>query len=394
MADENISNLLVVILDANPVWWGRTSNEEQQRISLTHCVDSLMVFCNAHLMMQHSNCLSFIISHTNTSKFVFPKEDSGEDISGNGQKELLTDGKYEGFAEVNDAIITEMKSLLSTEDLTDSQSTELPPTLLANALTMALCLLWPEGRPVIGNVANFVRGYKPKAPCQVFPYAYLGSTFTQVFINIYTVTALPEVLKAAPDVSTQYMPIMNCIFAAQKSNTMIDACVVDEHSGFLQQAADITGGMYLKVPQTLALLQYLLNTMIDACVVDEHSGFLQQAADITGGMYLKVPQTLALLQYLLFIASLFLSVSLAKAKLKPTFEWLLKKYFRNYYSKGGITGQCNFCTWTESQFSFLAILLSVETPQELCYQRTRFKLPALPLARPKKKKKENTAPGK
>lgn len=25
-----------------------------------------MVFCNAHLMMQHNNCLSFIISHTST----------------------------------------------------------------------------------------------------------------------------------------------------------------------------------------------------------------------------------------------------------------------------------------------------------------------------------------
>ena len=31
---ENISNLLVVILDANPVWWGRAGNEDQQRVSL------------------------------------------------------------------------------------------------------------------------------------------------------------------------------------------------------------------------------------------------------------------------------------------------------------------------------------------------------------------------
>ena len=52
------------------------------------------------------------------SKFVFPKEDSDEVIRDNSQKELPTDGKYEGFAEVNDAIITELKSLLSTEDLT------------------------------------------------------------------------------------------------------------------------------------------------------------------------------------------------------------------------------------------------------------------------------------
>jgi len=33
---------------------------------------------------------------------------------------------------------------------------------------------------------------------------------------------LPQVLKAAPDVSTQYMPIMNCIFAAQKSVRVVD----------------------------------------------------------------------------------------------------------------------------------------------------------------------------
>ena len=38
-------------------------------------------------------------------------------------------------------------------------------------------------------------------------------TRTLIFFNDF----LPQVLKSAPDVSTQYMPIMNCIFAAQKS---------------------------------------------------------------------------------------------------------------------------------------------------------------------------------
>ena len=61
---------------------------------------------------------------------MFPKEDSGQDISDNGQKELLTDGKYEGFAEVNDAIITEMKSLLSTEDLTGKKPSMLMKVII------------------------------------------------------------------------------------------------------------------------------------------------------------------------------------------------------------------------------------------------------------------------
>ncbi|CAH3111046.1 unnamed protein product [Pocillopora meandrina] len=308
MADENISNLLVVILDANPVWWGRAGNEDQQRISLTHCVDSLMVFCNAHLMMQHNNCLSFIISHTSTSKFVFPKDDSGEEISNNDQKELPTDGKYEGFAEVNDAIITEMKSLLSTEDLTDNQTTELPPTLLASALTMALCYI-----------------HRAEKECPV------GQKIKSRIM----------VLKAAPDVSTQYMPIMNCIFAAQKSNTVIDACVVDEHSGFLQQAADITGGMYLKVPQTLALLQYLLWVFLPEPTVRDQ---------------LILPSSM----HIDYRAACFCH--------------------RRLVDIGFV---CSVCLSIYCQF--IPVCLTCQT---------RFKLPALPLARPKKKKKENTAPGK
>ena len=50
------------------------------------------------------------------SKFVFPKENATDGVSDNAQKDLPSDGKYEGFADVNDVIITELKNLLSTED--------------------------------------------------------------------------------------------------------------------------------------------------------------------------------------------------------------------------------------------------------------------------------------
>ncbi|XP_060699303.1 general transcription factor IIH subunit 3 isoform X4 [Hemiscyllium ocellatum] len=66
------------------------------------------------------------------------------------------------------------------------------------------------------------------------------------------------VIKAAEDSAAQYMNFMNVIFAAQKQNILIDACVLDSESGLLQQASDITGGLYLKIPQMLSLSQYLL----------------------------------------------------------------------------------------------------------------------------------------
>lgn len=45
-----------------------------------------------------------------------------------GQADLPKDGKYEGFANVNDAIITDLKTLLSADVLTGKQ--DLPSNFL------------------------------------------------------------------------------------------------------------------------------------------------------------------------------------------------------------------------------------------------------------------------
>ncbi|GLG98672.1 Uncharacterized protein GBIM_05280 [Gryllus bimaculatus] len=41
-------------------------------------------------------------------------------------------------------------------------------------------------------------------------------------------------------------------------NITIDVCSLDQDLGLLQQGCDITGGLYLKIPQLQGLLQYLL----------------------------------------------------------------------------------------------------------------------------------------
>lgn len=54
------------------------------------------------------------------------------------------------------------------------------------------------------------------------------------------------------------MNYMNVFFTAQKQNIVIDVCALDQHLSLLQQGCDITGGLYLKIPQFQGLLQYLL----------------------------------------------------------------------------------------------------------------------------------------
>eukprot|EP01094_Clydonella_sp_ATCC50884_P011294 TRINITY_DN2109_c1_g1_i2.p1 TRINITY_DN2109_c1_g1~~TRINITY_DN2109_c1_g1_i2.p1 ORF type:complete len:342 (+),score=62.97 TRINITY_DN2109_c1_g1_i2:68-1093(+) len=95
-------------------------------------------------------------------------------------------------------------------------------------------------------------------------------------------------LQRTPDVSSQYVSVMNSIFAAQKQGVTVDACVIsrdadkkDVSSGlqsmFCQQACGATSGVYTPVtPENL--LQTLLTTVLPDDTAREHLVLPQQAS--------------------------------------------------------------------------------------------------------------------
>ncbi|XP_067264152.1 general transcription factor IIH subunit 3 isoform X3 [Chanodichthys erythropterus] len=185
MASDDEINVLVLVLDVNPVWWGQQAQREP-KFTLSTCLDALMVLANAHLVMSRTNKLAVIANLYQESHFLYPSKQwrSGEDISAS------TDGKYELLSATNDLFAEEIRKLMER-----------------------------TGQEVKSRIL---------------------------------------VIKASEDSTLQYMNFMNVIFAAQKKNILIDACVLDSDSGLLQQACDITGGLYLRIPQKIALAQYLL----------------------------------------------------------------------------------------------------------------------------------------
>ncbi|NXL90825.1 TF2H3 factor, partial [Alectura lathami] len=235
--DEELS-LLVVIVDTNPIWWGKKAQGEAE-FTLSKCIDAVMVLGNSHLFLSRTNKLAVIASHTQESRFLYPGKrwasgdlgDGGSSVESNcsGSK----DGKYELLTAINDAIAEEIKDLM-TKTAMRGQQTE---TLLAGSIAKALCciLLMTE-------------------------FSKIFCFFKTVSYNITNQEMKSRILviKAAEDSALQYMNFMNVIFAAQKQSILIDACVLDSDSGLLQQACDITGGIYLKVPHMPSLLQYLL----------------------------------------------------------------------------------------------------------------------------------------
>ncbi|NXV21333.1 TF2H3 factor, partial [Cepphus grylle] len=221
--DDELS-LLVIVIDTNPIWWGKKAQGEAE-FTLSKCIDAAMVLGNSHLFMNRTNRLAVIASHTQESRFLYPgKRWAFADLFGDGSSSMESncsgskDGKYELLTAINDAIAEEIKDLMTKTDMR-GQETE---TLLAGSLAKALCC-----------ILFITESSKPLCSFKV-------------------------VIKAAEDCALQYMNFMNVIFAAQKQSILIDACVLDSDSGLLQQACDITGGIYLKVPHMPSLLQYLL----------------------------------------------------------------------------------------------------------------------------------------
>ncbi|XP_072368429.1 general transcription factor IIH subunit 3 isoform X1 [Scyliorhinus torazame] len=192
-------------------------------------MDAVMVMGNSHLVMRRSNRLAIIASHSQESRFLYPGKhwklgsfaESGDVNSAESTSSGSKDGKYELLAIGNDIITEEIKDLMAKTEV----RAQLTETLLAGSLAKALCYIYKVNKELEAG-----RELKSRI----------------------------LVIKAAEDSAAQYMNFMNVIFAAQKQNILIDACVLDSESGLLQQASDITGGLYLKIPQIQSLSQYLL----------------------------------------------------------------------------------------------------------------------------------------
>ncbi|KAF6729528.1 General transcription factor IIH subunit 3 [Oryzias melastigma] len=184
------------------------------KFTLSKCLDAVMVMGNSHLALTRTNKLAVIASHCQDSHFLYPSKSLGGGDGAADDVSSTRDGKYELLAVANSTIAAEIRNVLSKAEVRGNST----DTLLAGSLAKALCCILTNSHLV----------------------------------------CLEQVIKAAEDCALQYMNFMNVIFAAQKQNILIDACVLDSDSGLLQQACDITGGLYLKIPQKLALAQYLL----------------------------------------------------------------------------------------------------------------------------------------
>eukprot|EP00850_Spirogloea_muscicola_P000439 SM000002S05519 [mRNA] locus=s2:342643:351603:- [translate_table: standard] len=258
------ASLLLLLLDVHAAFW-RAQEAAAAPLRFPAFVEQLLAFVNAYLLLHHGNRLVVI-------------------AAGAGCCRVL----YETPAPTSAAVAQEARAAPGPEPVSPAGGGAVPPS---QAIVDALAAFAADGQrqaaPEASDVSLLSGTLHPQAPpvATAAPAApgesrqsaaasagtvgeglplLLQHALAQGWPRrTWVVAAAPPVqvlcLQGSPDPPQQYIAIMNTIFSAKNSAVPIDACMLGgRDSAYLQQAAHLTAGLYLKLSQSDALLQYLL----------------------------------------------------------------------------------------------------------------------------------------
>ncbi|KAJ3197484.1 RNA polymerase II transcription factor B subunit 4 [Irineochytrium annulatum] len=216
-------NLLVVVIDVNPFVWAMAAKDPQRPVHFGEVMEHLTIFINAHLALRFDNKLAIVVSTVKKSEIIYTTDDV-EDASAPGgglDKSKKPPNVYKQFRYADDALMQRLKGLTKEFEHGSRQES----TLIAGSISLALSYI------------NRVKRKAEGTPLQ-------GRILT---------------ISVSSDGSAQYIPMMNCIFAAQKFGIRIDICkVYGPPSVFLPQASAITLGVFYDVADAKNLITYLM----------------------------------------------------------------------------------------------------------------------------------------
>nr|CRX79228.1 hypothetical protein ls5931a1_00032 [Leucosporidium scottii] len=239
VGSSDVGDLLCLILDLNPLAWslsGQPAADDPtaDSLGLQQALDQILIFCNAHLSLRHENQVAVFAAGLGKSRQLFSSTLTPSSASTAGVRDSNT---YQQFRVVDERIAEGVREVIAELQDEDASGT----VGLVGALSMALCHInrLNSSSSLVPNLS------KPKPR-----------------IAIMSVTE---------DASAQYVPIMNCIFTAQKNNIPIDVCkIFGPDAVFLQQACHLTSGSYFKIQRRAGLLQYLIMAFLPGPSARKH----------------------------------------------------------------------------------------------------------------------------
>ena len=246
VADDK--SLLIVLVETNPRYWESDRGKGEgtaAALGLSHVLRATTIFLNSFFALNQQNRAVVIAVHDDGCHYLYASPLGGaiDDESEEAEDARWTN-KVGGLdplqTEAGPSILTRLGELNAAKSGTsgrgkkrgnpsESASDAAVSSPFAGALSLALCY------------CNRAQALESAAGLRVRPRVLC--------------------LQGSQDNPTDYISMMNTIFGAQRQSIPIDAFALGEHdSPFLQQAAHITRGAYVKPARGDGLLQYLLST--------------------------------------------------------------------------------------------------------------------------------------
>jgi transcription initiation factor TFIIH subunit 3 len=210
--------------------------------------------------------VAVLASHSQKTYWLYPssdqdsKEEHKRHVNSNDELSNGTshsDGasnanKYGPFRTIEREILANLALLMEATSANDLSSTT--TTMIAGALTTALTYI---------NKATILVSPPDISSLSLDPStaAHVISADTNdgsLLSARATLTSRILVVSVSGDLASQYIPVMNAIFAAQRQRIPIDILKLAGDTVFLQQACDATGGIYMNPTEPKGLLQYLM----------------------------------------------------------------------------------------------------------------------------------------
>ncbi|TRX89850.1 hypothetical protein FHL15_009283 [Xylaria flabelliformis] len=274
-------SLLTVIIDTNPRAWAAIHD----LLPISKAIANILVFINAHLAYGNENQVAVLAAHTNRAVWLYPSSPNPDTFSSRQQQQqqqhgrssnggsssghdvemmmttsVVVDGshgsskvpppklatsanKYPQFAKIESSILASLQSLIHSTSPADLS----PTTLVSGALSMALA-----------HIHKTSLAFEPPKTSSSADAANptTAPTATPSAPNLH---ARILVLSVSRSEAAQYIPTMNAVFAASHARIPIDTLSLYDAPTFLQQAAFITGGIFLSAAANpRGLLSYLM----------------------------------------------------------------------------------------------------------------------------------------
>lgn len=227
-AIEPPPSLLTIILDTNPRAWSALT----ETLPLSKAIANILVFINAHIAFNYANQVAVIASHCTEARWLYPSPSATNSQNGtrhaNDEDIEMTDGvsaghrapngtrshvegrtnsdadKYRPFRLVEDNVLANLQALIDATSETDVARTN--ATMMAGALTLALAFI--NKQTLAYAESNGVAG--------------AGSSTNEITESKDAdgdqqgLQSRILVVSVSDDLAFQYIPVMNCIFAAQR----------------------------------------------------------------------------------------------------------------------------------------------------------------------------------